>query len=109
MLSDSRVHAGIVGMRWPHEVEENIKLIERHLNPRLTVSTILLTMYDSRTNLANQVVWIVYSLLTQQYGFLVTAILYTVIFANNALKWTRARHQQTEKEHGSITEGSRDP
>lgn len=33
----------------------NIKLIERHLNPSLTVSTILLTMYDSRTNLANQV------------------------------------------------------
>jgi chromosome partitioning protein len=34
----------------------NIKLIERHLNPNLAVSTILLTMYDSRTNLANQVV-----------------------------------------------------
>ena len=34
----------------------NIKLIERHLNPELSVSTILLTMYDSRTNLANQVV-----------------------------------------------------
>jgi chromosome partitioning protein len=34
----------------------NIQLIERHLNPRLRVSTILLTMYDSRTNLANQVV-----------------------------------------------------
>ena len=34
----------------------NIQLIERHLNPRLTVSTILLTMFDSRTNLANQVV-----------------------------------------------------
>lgn len=34
----------------------NIRLIERHLNPKLTVSTILLTMYDSRTNLANQVV-----------------------------------------------------
>jgi len=33
----------------------NIRLIERHLNPKLTVSTILLTMYDSRTNLANQV------------------------------------------------------
>jgi chromosome partitioning protein len=33
----------------------NIELIEKHLNPQLTVSTILLTMYDSRTNLANQV------------------------------------------------------
>ena len=34
----------------------NIQLIEKHLNPLLRVSTILLTMYDSRTNLANQVV-----------------------------------------------------
>jgi chromosome partitioning protein len=34
---------------------KNIKLIEKHLNPDLTVSTILLTMYDGRTNLANQV------------------------------------------------------
>jgi len=33
----------------------NIQLIERHLNPTLSVSTILLTMYDGRTNLANQV------------------------------------------------------
>lgn len=35
---------------------DNIKLIQRHLNPKLRLSTILLTMYDSRTNLANQVV-----------------------------------------------------
>ena len=34
---------------------KNIELIEKHLNPHLVVSTILLTMYDSRTNLANQV------------------------------------------------------
>jgi chromosome partitioning protein len=34
----------------------NIQLIQRHLNPQLSLSTILLTMYDSRTNLANQVV-----------------------------------------------------
>jgi chromosome partitioning protein len=34
----------------------NIQLIERHLNPRLKVSTILMTMFDSRTNLASQVV-----------------------------------------------------
>lgn len=34
---------------------KNIQLIEKHLNPELSVSTILLTMYDGRTNLANQV------------------------------------------------------
>ena len=34
----------------------NIELIERHLNPSLAMSTILMTMYDGRTNLANQVV-----------------------------------------------------
>lgn len=28
VLSDSRIHAGIVGMRWPHEVEQNVRLIE---------------------------------------------------------------------------------
>ncbi|QWT24659.1 ParA family protein [Subtercola sp. PAMC28395] len=33
----------------------NIALIERHLNPTLAVSTILLTMYDGRTRLASQV------------------------------------------------------
>ncbi len=34
---------------------KNIALIEKHLNPDLSVSTILLTMFDSRTNLATQV------------------------------------------------------
>jgi chromosome partitioning protein len=34
---------------------KNIQLIEKHLNPALRVTTILLTMYDSRTNLAHQV------------------------------------------------------
>lgn len=38
------------------QLMSNIWLIERHLNPSLAVSTILMTMYDSRTNLANQVV-----------------------------------------------------
>jgi cellulose biosynthesis protein BcsQ len=33
----------------------NIELIEKHLNPELRLSTILLTMYDSRTNLAQLV------------------------------------------------------
>ncbi|SEB57323.1 chromosome partitioning protein [Paramicrobacterium humi] len=33
----------------------SIHLIQKHLNPGLHLSTILLTMFDSRTNLANQV------------------------------------------------------
>lgn len=33
----------------------SIGLIQKHLNPGLTLSTILLTMFDGRTNLANQV------------------------------------------------------
>ena len=33
----------------------NIQLIQKHLNPELHVSTILLTMYDARTNLAQEV------------------------------------------------------
>ncbi len=33
----------------------NINLIQKHLNPDLRVSTILLTMYDARTNLAQEV------------------------------------------------------
>lgn len=28
VLSDSRVHTGIIGMRWPHEVEQNVRLVE---------------------------------------------------------------------------------
>ncbi|ANC32048.1 ParA family protein [Isoptericola dokdonensis] len=34
---------------------KTIELIKAHLNPELVVSTILLTMYDGRTNLAQQV------------------------------------------------------
>jgi chromosome partitioning protein len=34
---------------------QNIELIKKHLNPDLDVSTILLTMYDGRTKLADQV------------------------------------------------------
>ena len=33
----------------------NIRMIQKHLNPRIHVSTILLTMYDGRTRLAQQV------------------------------------------------------
>jgi chromosome partitioning protein len=34
---------------------KTVELVRSHLNPELTVSTVLLTMYDSRTRLADQV------------------------------------------------------
>ena len=50
------VHAGFsIEVVDPDYAQETIDLIKAHLNPDLTVSTILLTMYDGRTNLAQQV------------------------------------------------------
>ena len=45
----------VLRARGPLQLLSNIELIEKHLNPELRLSTILLTMYDSRTNLAQQV------------------------------------------------------
>jgi predicted aldo/keto reductase-like oxidoreductase len=33
VLSDLRVHAPIVGMRWPEEVEKNVRLVEEFEPP----------------------------------------------------------------------------
>ncbi|WP_311214735.1 MULTISPECIES: aldo/keto reductase [unclassified Arthrobacter] len=30
VLSDSRIHSGIIGMRWPHEVQQNISIVESY-------------------------------------------------------------------------------
>lgn len=36
-----------------------------------------------------QVLWLVYAVATQQWGFIVTALAYAWVYANNALRWTR--------------------
>jgi predicted aldo/keto reductase-like oxidoreductase len=33
VLSDSRIHSGIVGMRWPKEVEQNVRMVEQWKPP----------------------------------------------------------------------------
>lgn len=40
-------------------------------------------------NIANQIVWAVYSVTTQQWGFLVGVVFYTIVFSINARNWTR--------------------
>lgn len=40
-------------------------------------------------NIANQVLWATYALLTEQWGFLLGVAVYTVVFTRNAVLWTR--------------------
>lgn len=46
-------------------------------------------------NIATQVLWFIYAVTTQQWGFLLGAIVYTVLFSINAYKWTRDRPRKT--------------
>ncbi len=45
-------------------------------------------------NLACQGLWFTYALVTKQYGFVVASIVYTIVFANNAYKWTREHNEK---------------
>lgn len=38
--------------------------------------------------LAGQVLWLGYSLASQQYGFLLGVVLYTYVYSDNAFRWT---------------------
>jgi hypothetical protein len=42
-------------------------------------------------NIACQGLWFTYALVTHQYGFIVASVAYTVVFTQNAVKWTRER------------------
>lgn len=54
------------------QLMKNIEMVKAHLNPALTVSTVLLTMYDGRTKLADQVA-------TEVRGYFGDRVLRTVI------------------------------
>jgi hypothetical protein len=45
--------------------------------------------------LSAQVLWIVYAIQTEQYGFIVSALAYGFVYGFNALKW---RKDDTRKE-----------
>lgn len=46
-------------------------------------------------NLACQALWLAYALITQQYGFIVAALAYSIVFTRNAIAWTKDRAQNT--------------
>lgn len=39
--------------------------------------------------LVNQILWVVYALMLEQYGLLIGVVAYTVIHVRNLLKWTK--------------------
>ena len=39
--------------------------------------------------LANEVIWVVYALITQQYGFIAMAIAYAFVYIKSYLEWRR--------------------
>jgi hypothetical protein len=42
-------------------------------------------------NVANQILWAAYSVLTEQWGFLAGVAVYSAVFTRNAVKWTREK------------------
>lgn len=40
-------------------------------------------------NLACQALWFTYAIISQQYGFIVAALFYSIIFGKNAIAWTK--------------------
>ena len=39
--------------------------------------------------LANEVIWIAYALTTKQYGFIVSAVAYAIVYVRSFLHWRR--------------------
>lgn len=41
---------------------------------------------------AAQVLWVAYAIVTQQWGFIASALVYAAVYARNWIKWTREQH-----------------
>lgn len=46
-------------------------------------------------NIFNQVLWAVYAIVTEQWGFLIGVAFYTTVFVKNAIEWTE-EHRRPE-------------
>lgn len=47
-------------------------------------------------NIACQALWFTYAIVTHQYGFIIAAIAYTVVFTKNAIQWTKEHRKKQE-------------
>lgn len=41
-------------------------------------------------NLSNEVLWVIYAIVTEQYGFILMALAYAIVYARNAVAWRSA-------------------
>lgn len=48
--------------------------------------------------IGGQVLWLIYSLVTLQWGFLAGVIAYTVVYSKNAYSWTREHFKSSTEE-----------
>lgn len=46
-------------------------------------------------NIANQILWFTYALITEQWGFLVGVFAYLFVFVKNAYEWTREHFEES--------------
>lgn len=46
-------------------------------------------------NIGTQFLWLAYAIITWQLGFLVSAAVYFFVFTQNAVRWTKERHDDT--------------
>lgn len=45
-------------------------------------------------NIGCQALWFIFGLVTAQYGFLIASVVYTFVFTQNAIRWTKARNRK---------------
>lgn len=55
-------------------------------------------------NIACQGLWMTYAIVTEQFGFVVASLVYTIVFTQNAVEWTKERPREIE----SINEDTHD-
>lgn len=48
-------------------------------------------------NLGCQALWFIYAFVTEQYGFIFAALVYTVVFTKNAIAWTKEHFGKSTK------------
>lgn len=48
-------------------------------------------------NLACQVLWVAYALVSDQFGFLISAIFYSVVFGKNSYAWSKEHREKADQ------------